>query len=46
MTKLEAMHIEYLEEMLNHKNEDLAQAAYDELKELKSEYAKKGIILI
>lgn len=46
MTKLEIMHIEFLEEMTNHKNEEWAEAAYTELKELKAEYAAKGIVLV
>jgi hypothetical protein len=46
MTKLEIMHIEYLEEMMNHKNEEWAEEAHAELKELKAGYAAKGIILV
>jgi len=46
MTKLEIMHIEYLMEMVNHKNEEWAKEAYKELKELKAGYAEKGIILV
>lgn len=46
MTKLEIMHIEYLEEMMNHKNEEWAEEARTELKELKAGYAAKGIILV
>lgn len=46
MTKLEIMHIDYLQEMISHKNEDWAAEAYSELKELKAAYASKGIILV
>jgi len=46
MTKLETMHIEFLNDMINHKNEDWALEAYNELKELKAQYATKGIILV
>ena len=46
MTKLETMHIEFLQDMMNHKNEEWAEEAYNELKELKAEYAAKGIILV
>ncbi|MGB0943117.1 MAG: hypothetical protein ACPGUE_11975 [Marinomonas sp.] len=46
MTKLESMHIEFLNEMINHKNEEWALEAYNELKELKVQYAEKGIILV
>ena len=46
MSKLEMMHVEYLKDMVNHKNEDWAKAAYDELKELKDKYKSKGIIII
>ena len=46
MTKLEMMHIEYLQEMTNHKNADWALEAYNELKEIKVQLAKKGIFAI
>ena len=46
MSKLEIMHIEYLEEMISHKNEEWANEAYNELKNLKAGYAAKGIILV
>lgn len=46
MTKLESMHIEFLSDMINHKNEEWATEAYNELKALKAQYATKGIILV
>ena len=46
MTKLEAKHIEFLQYMLSHRDEDLAKEAYDELKDIKAEFAAKGIIII
>ena len=46
MTRIEIMHIEYLQEMLESENEEWAKAAHQELKELKDEYAKKGIFII
>tara|TARA_R110000850_G_scaffold99302_1_gene205775 strand:- start:472 stop:612 length:141 start_codon:yes stop_codon:yes gene_type:complete len=46
MTKLDAMHIQFLQEMTSHKNEEWAAEAFSEIKELKLEYAKKGIIVV
>lgn len=46
MTKLEIMHIEYLQEMTSHKNEEWALESYNELKDLKADYAAKGIIVV
>ena len=46
MSKLDAMHIEFLNEMVNHKNQEWAEAAYQELQELKAYYAGKGIIIL
>lgn len=46
MTKLEIMHIEYLQEMTKHKNADWALEAYNELKEIKAQLTEKGIFVI
>lgn len=45
MSNLEIKHIEYLQEMLSHKNEDFANAAYKELNEIKVNLKAKGIFL-
>ncbi len=46
MSKLEIKHIEYLQEMVNHKNEGWANEAYKELAAIKSDLESKGIFLI
>jgi len=46
MSKMTEMHIEYLREMMNHKNQEWADAAEQELKEIKAEFAVKGIFIV
>lgn len=46
MTKLEIKHIQHLQEMVNHKNQDLANKAHKELIAIKSDLESKGIFLI
>lgn len=46
MNRMTEMHIEYLREMMNHKNSDWAEEAEKEFKEIQAEFASKGIIII
>jgi hypothetical protein len=46
MNKMTEMHIEYLREMMSHKNQDWADAAKQELEEIKAEFAGKGIFIV
>lgn len=46
MNRMTEMHIEYLREMMNHKNSEWAEEAEKELNEIKSEFAAKGIFIV
>jgi hypothetical protein len=46
MNRMTEMHIEYLREMINHKNQEWADAAEQELNEIKAEFAAKGIFIV
>ena len=46
MNKMTEMHIEFLREMMNHKNKDWAEAAEQEFNEIKAQFAEKGIFIV
>jgi hypothetical protein len=46
MNRMTEMHIEYLREMMNHKNSELAEEAAKELSEIKADFSRKGIFIV
>ena len=46
MNRMTEMHIEYLRDMMNHKNAEWAEEAAKELNEIKADFATKGIFIV